>query len=103
LGLTGTVKGTLHDLTQLPDGGDTLAFAFDEDRIKEYDLALADEFLKEFTGEGKSYSYLCKMAERYGKDYTVIYDRIKGKYENTGNQQKVQSSLQQKYFIDWNL
>lgn len=103
LGLTGTVKGALHDLTQLPDGGDTLAFAFDEDRIKEYDLALADEFLKEFTGEGKSYSYLCKMAERYGKDYTVIYDRIKGKYENSGNQQKVQSSLQQKYFIDWNL
>jgi hypothetical protein len=70
--------------------------------MKQYDLALADEYLKEFTGEGKSYSYLVKMAERYGHDYTVVYDRVKGKYD-ASKQGQVQSSLQQKYFIDWNL
>lgn len=106
LGIAGMVKGTAHPLTDIAAGAsaaDSLAFAFDADRIREYDLALADEFLLEFTGEGKSYSYLCKMAERYGKDYQIIYDRIKGKYAGTAYDAQVRSSLAGKYFIDWSL
>jgi hypothetical protein len=117
IGIAGGARGTAHDLPSLddyiaatygasatPEQQATAAedFAFSSDRMKQYDLALADEYLKEFTGEGKSYSYLVKMAERYGHDYTVIFDRVKGKYD-ASKQAQVRSSLQQKYFIDWNL
>jgi hypothetical protein len=116
IGIAGGARGTAHDLSTLDDyiaslganaTADQLAsaaydYAFSEDRMKEYDLALADEYLKEFTGEGKSYSYLVKMAERYGKDWHVIYDRVAGKYD-AAKRAQVQSSLSQKYFIDWNL
>lgn len=77
-------------------------FRFSPDRIREYDMALADEYIKEFTGEGKAYSYLVKMAERYGKDWQIIYDRVAGKYEGS-MKNDVATSLQGGYFIDWTL
>ena len=35
------------------------------ERREIFDWALADEYLKEFVAEGKSYSFLCKIGERY--------------------------------------
>lgn len=102
IGIAGEVRGTAHELSQ-PSASATAAeleaFAFDPDRIREYDLALADEHLKEYTGEGKSYSYLVKMAERYN-DWQIIYDRVKGKYDGV-HQPQVASSLQEHRFIHW--
>ena len=103
IGIVGANRAKEYDLPVIAEDAtdaEKLAFAFDPDRIKAYDMALADEYLKEFTGEGKSYSYLVKMAERYGKDYQVIFDRVKAKYDDAS---QVESSLQQKYFIDWTL
>ncbi len=103
IGIVGANRGSEYDLPTIADDAteaEKRAFAYDPERIKTYDLALADEYLKEFTGEGKSYSYLLKMAERYGKDYKIIFDRIKAKYDDSS---QVESSLQQKYFIDWTL
>lgn len=112
IGIVGAARAEEYELATLDDYLATLPadadqeqaaldFAFDEERIKAYDMALADEYLKEFTGEGKSYLYLVKMAERYG-DYKVIYDRVAGKY-TADKLPQVESSLQQKYFIDWTL
>ena len=107
IGIVGAVRGAEYDLTTYEDylaeheGATEADFAYDLDRIREYDLALADEYIKEFIGEGKAYPYLVKMAERYGKDYTIIYDRVKGKYPT--RQGEVSAALQQNYFIDWNL
>ena len=112
IGIVGAARAEEYNLTTfedyaatLPEGADMeqakLDFAYSEERIKEYDMALADEYLKEFTGEGKSYTYLVKMAERYG-DYRVIYDRVAGKY-SADKQAQVENSLKEKYFIDWTL
>ena len=103
IGIVGANRGKEYDLPVISEDAteeEKLAFAFDKDRIKAYDLALADEYLKEFTGEGKSYSYLVKMAERYDKDYKIVFDRVKAKYADAS---QVEASLQEKYFIDWTL
>lgn len=103
IGIVGANRGSEYDLPTIADDAteeEKRAFAYSEERIKAYDLALADEYLKEFTGEGKSYSYLLKMAERYGKDYKIVYDRVKTKYDDAS---QVESSLSKKYFIDWTL
>ena len=107
IGIVGVSRGAEYDLTTYDDyliehpTATPEQFAYDADRIREYDMALADEYIKEFTGEGKAYPYLVKMAERYGHDYTVIYDRVKGKY--AGRESQVAASLSRNYFIDWNL
>ena len=70
------VKGKEHNLpvedennpgqfVYTDDEGNVIRTVTEEERKKLYDLALADEYLLEYTGEGKSYSYLVKMAERY--------------------------------------
>lgn len=116
IGIVGGARGSEYDLPTLDDykaslGEDASAeklanaatvFAFSEERMKQYDLALADEYMKEFTGEGKSYSYLVKMAERYDKDWKIVYDRVAGKY-NDSRKKDVEKSLSEKYFIDWTL
>lgn len=105
IGIVGANRAREYDLPGIADDATPTqkrSFAYDRDRIKQYDLALADEYLKEFTGEGKSYSYLVKMAERYGRDYQVIYDRIKAKYDAAA-QSQVEQSLRTKYFINWTL
>lgn len=103
IGIVGANRAEEYDLPVISEDAteqEKEAFAFDKDRIKAYDMALADEYLKEFTGEGKSYSYLLKMAERYGKDYRIVYDRVKTKYADAS---QVEASLQKNYFIDWTL
>ncbi len=104
IGIVGCVRGQVHELPSI--GNDESeevkrAFAYDKDRIRLYDMALADEFLREFTGEGKSYSYLVKMAERYD-DFSIIFDRIKSKYD-LGVQAKVKASLEADRFVRWSL
>ena len=69
--------------------------------------AMVEAALKEFTGEGKSYSYLCKMAERYksagdAQADTIISNRIAPKY-SPAMQAKVRASIANNYFIDWSL
>ena len=68
---------------------------------------MADEYLLEYTGEGKSYSYLVKMAERYrnqgdAQADTIVSNRIAPKYPD-GAQAKVRASLAGTNFIDWDL
>ena len=104
IGIVGCCRGTEYDLPALADGAsaeEQFDFAFDEERIRTYDIALATEFMKEYIGEGKSYSYLVKMAERYD-DSDIIFDLIKRKYD-ASLQSKVKQSLLSKRFIDWNL
>jgi hypothetical protein len=91
--------------------GNIIAEDMTEEERREYiDWCLAQEYAKEYVAEGKAYSYLCKMAERYshagrGNKLTAadkMADIIAPKY--TGAlQSKVRSSLQGKYFINWNL
>ena len=104
IGIVGASRGTAYDLPSLPADAspeEKRAFAFSPERIRAYDLALADEYLKEFTGEGKSYSYLVKMAERYD-DYRIIYDRVSPKYD-AFHAAQVESSLREHRFISWKL
>ena len=68
-------------------------YANEAERIKAYDLAIADEHLLEYVAEGKSYSYLCKMAERYGKDPDIVADRVAPKYAASGKDGKVRIPL----------
>ncbi|MBO4590280.1 MAG: hypothetical protein J5698_04845 [Bacteroidaceae bacterium] len=104
IGIVGASRGTAYNLPSLPVDAspeEKRAFAFSPERIRAYDLALADEYLKEFTGEGKSYSYLVKMAERYD-DYRIIYDRVSPKYD-AFHAAQVESSLREHRFIRWKL
>ncbi|MCD7710175.1 MAG: hypothetical protein LUI04_02320 [Porphyromonadaceae bacterium] len=98
VGIVGCVMGTEYDLPTPDDDDYSLT---EEERIRLYDLALADEYLKEYTGEGKSYSYLCKMAARYN-DPDIVADRVAPKYPE-GMQGKVRGSIETNYFIDWDL
>ena len=52
-------------------------------RIQLYDEVLAYQYSKEYIAEGKAYSYLCKIAERYGKDPQIVIHYIKPKYTNS--------------------
>ena len=78
-----------------------------------YDWALADEHMKEYIAEGKSYSYLCKIAERYANsayrqgDAATARDsvakRLTPKYP-AATQSTVKNKIQSNgYFIHWNL
>lgn len=76
---------------------------FDEDaRIREYDLLIMDEALAEYAGEGRSYAYVCRMAQRYGAD--AVVDRIADKYKGTPYYDKVRSAiLAGEYWVKWDL
>lgn len=96
-GIAGSARGTHHDLKSPEE------YANEAERIKAYDLAIADEHLLEYVAEGKSYSYLCKMAERYDKDPDIVADRVAPKYAASGKDGKVRAAIQNGYFIQWNL
>ncbi len=105
IGLVGCLGGAEYDLPTIGDDAsetEKRTFAYDQNRMKAYDLALAEEFQKEFTAEGKAYSYIVKMAERY-KDADIVYNLVKPKYEGTAYQAQVKSSLEQSVFIKWTL
>lgn len=111
VGIVGCVRGTTYSLPT-PDDED---YDLTEDERKQiYDWALADEYCKEYVAEGKAYSYLCKMAERYSNpiyrsgDEEAARDsfaaRIMPKYESESSKQKVRNYIQTNgYFIDWSL
>jgi len=99
VGIVGCVRGENHLLPKPTDAD----YAITEDaRKKIYDLALLDEYLKEFTGEGKSYSYMIKMAQRYG-DPKIIADRVCPKYPDA-KQAYVRAAIESGgYWVDWDL
>ena len=111
-GLAGAANATLHDL---PRPGDAEWDSYTEDEIKKmYDWAIADEHMKEYIAEGKSYSYMCKIAERYannayrGGDPAEARDsvaaRIAPKYAPMGRQSVVENRIKSNgYFIHWKL
>lgn len=112
LGLAGAAAGTTH---KLPRPSDDDWSTYTEDQLKEmYDWAIADENLKEYMAEGKSYSYMCKIAERYSnsayrngsqeKARDSVAARVVPKYAATGRAQQVESAIKsQGYFIHWQL
>lgn len=112
IGLAGAAAGTTH---KLPRPSDDDWSTYTEDQLKEmYDWAIADENLKEYMAEGKSYSYMCKIAERYSnsayrngsqeKARDSVAARVVPKYAATGRAQQVESAIKsQGYFIHWQL
>lgn len=111
VGIVGCCRGTVHKLPTPEDKNYNLT---EDQRKKIYDWAIADEYLKEYTAEGKSYSYLCKMAERYATagmrdgDKTASRDsvaaRIAPKYTSESMRNKVRSYIGSNgYWIQWNL
>ena len=67
IGLAGAMRGKLHELPVVEDGkimykGVEIT---EEERKEIFDWELADEYMKEYVAEGKSYSFLCKIGERY--------------------------------------
>ena len=111
LGLAGAANGTFHNLPR-PSDPDFALYSTDQLK-KMYDWAIADEHIKEYVAEGKSYSYLCKIAERYAnsifrggnadeaRDSVAI--RIAPKYpagQKTTVEQRIKGNG---YWINWNL
>ncbi len=72
----------------------------EQERCAMVDKALANEYAREFTCEGKSYAYLCKMSVRHGND--VIADAVSAKYGDD-LKGKVRAALIDDCFIDWDL
>jgi len=96
VGIVGCVRGASH---ALPDSSSSL---LESERMRLYDLALADEYLLEYPGEGKAYSYLIKMAERH-HSASIIADRVVPKYP-TDKQSEIRGIIESgKYWVDWDL
>lgn len=60
--------------------------------LKFNDLALLDESMLEFAGEGKVYPLMCRMALRYS-DPSIIADRVCAKYTSTALASAVRSRI----------
>lgn len=101
VGIVGCVRGANHELPKPTDEDYSISEA---ERIYLYDMALADEYLLEYAGEGKSYSYLIKMAERYpAYGASIIADRVVPKYPS-GKQAEIRANIEAGgYYVDWNL
>lgn len=101
VGVVGCVRGASHKLPKPTDPGYNLTEA---ERIRLYDMALADEYLLEYTGEGRSYSYLIKMAKRYPAEGTsIIADRVVPKYP-AAKQAEIRAAIEAgNYWVDWDL
>lgn len=78
LGIRGCFSGltarTLKD--NIVELGETASLKFN-------DLALLDESVLEFAGEGKVYPMMCRMAVRYN-DPSIVANRVCAKYTDTG-------------------
>ena len=99
IGIVGCVRGKNHPLPKPTDANYTIT---EEERKKRYDLALADEYILEYTGEGKSYSYMIKMAQRYG-DAKIVADRVCPKYP-IAKQATVRANIEAGgYWVNWDL
>ena len=108
-GIVGSAAGRIHQLPKPTDEGYNLT---EEERRQIYDWAIADEHMKEYVAEGKSYSYLCKMAERWshggrGEQSSAcdsIISRVTPKFITDFARQKAANSIRASgYFIQWDL
>lgn len=100
VGIVGCVRGSTYDLPKPTDDDYDIS---ESERMKIYDEALASEYLREYTGEGKSYSYLIKMAERY-HDPAIISDRVAPKYKAKAQQDYVRGVINGGgYWVNWTL
>lgn len=115
LGIAGAANGTIHELPR-PTVEELAGYS--EEQLNElkaqYDWAIADEHIKEYIAEGKSYSYLCKIAERYANSANRNGDQAKArdsfaarmtpKYSSTGRSGIVESRIKSNgYWINWDL
>jgi hypothetical protein len=109
-GIVGCVNGKATTLPEPTDPGYNLT---EEVRMKIYDLAIANEAMREYTCEGKSYGYLVRMAEKYknpvdatdtlevGSD--IVANRVCPKYPAT-KQSTIRTALQNGgYWVDWDM
>lgn len=108
-GIVGSAAGRIHQLPKPTDKDYNLT---EEERRQIYDWAIADEHMKEYVAEGKSYSYLCKMAERWshggrgGQSSACdsIISRVTPKFITDLARQKAANSIRGNgYFIQWDL
>lgn len=98
-GIVGCVRGKSHELPMPTDSDYNMT---EDQRIKIYDMAIADEALLEFCGEGKSYGYLVRMAEKYN-DPAIVADRVCPKYPAAKQATVRAAILARKYWVDWDL
>ncbi|MDR0811132.1 MAG: hypothetical protein LBN23_02490 [Paludibacter sp.] len=99
VGIVGCVRGKSHVLPKPTDADYSIG---EQERQKLYDLALLDEYLLEYTGEGKSYSYAVKMAQRYNNP-DIVADRVCPKYP-AGQQAAIRAAIEAGgYWVDWDL
>jgi len=99
VGIVGCVRGVDHKLPFPTDRNYNLS---EEERIKTYDLALLDEALLEYCGEGKSYSMMVRMAEKY-HDPSIVSNRVCPKYP-AGKQAQIRSAIESGgYWVSWEL
>jgi hypothetical protein len=112
LGIAGAAAGNTY---KLPVPGDGVFETYTNDQVLAmYDWALAAENQKEYMAEGKSYSYMVKIAERYANpayrggnaaearaDFAAL---IAPKYKYQGKDGLVSARIQsQGYWINWDL
>lgn len=118
IGIAGAMRGTLHDLPTVStdeNGVATITYQgrtiTESERREIFDWALADEYLKEFVAEGKSYSFLCKIGQRYAHRGDAASARAKfsariapNHSRNAGKVTGYQDGVSDLgYFIKWNL
>lgn len=111
IGIAGAANATYH---KLPRPADPEFQLYTTDQLKKmYDWALADEHMKEFVAEGKSYSYMCKIADRYSNSSfrggngeearDSVAKRIAPKYVGARKNHVEQRIKGSGYWITWNL
>lgn len=99
VGIVGCVRGKFHSLPSPKDASYNLSEA---QRKKAYDLALVDEALLEYAGEGKSYAMMVRMAEKY-HDPAIVADRVCPKYPESMRDRVRASIMSGGYWVDWDL
>lgn len=72
-----------------------------EHAIRSNDMAILDEWLLEFSSEGKNYPAMIRHAHRYG-DFSIIADRIAPKYGSRKDEIK-NKILSGAYFVKYDL
>ncbi len=72
--------------------------------MKANDMAILDEAMLEFAGEGKVYPMLIRMAKRWGNgtyDATIISSRVAPKYGARAAEMK--PKIESQFFVPWDL
>ncbi|WP_163707301.1 RagB/SusD family nutrient uptake outer membrane protein [Mangrovibacterium lignilyticum] len=99
IGIEGCVNGDFFVLSDPTAEDYNLT---EEERIKEYDLALLDAMLLEYPAEGRVMGMMYRMATRYN-DMSIIADRVVPKYP-VAMQDEIRSKIMNgDFFIKWDL